>query len=127
MPGTRKLGRPTAHRKAMLRGMVTLLLENGQVETTLTRAKEVRSIAEKMITLGKKNTLASRRAALAYITKEDVVTKLFSEIAPKYAERQGGYTQIFKIGARRGDAAEMAIVRLIDETVATEEVAAKAE
>jgi large subunit ribosomal protein L17 len=127
MPGTRKLGRPTAHRKAMLRGMVTLLLENGQVETTLTRAKEVRSIAEKMITLGKKNTLASRRAALAYITKEDVVTKLFNEIAPKYAERQGGYTQIFKIGARRGDAAEMAIVRLIDETVATEEVAPQAE
>ena len=124
MPGTRKLGRPTAHRKAMLRGMVTLLLENGQVETTLTRAKEVRSIAEKMITLGKKNTLASRRAALAYITKEDVVTKLFSEIAPKYANRNGGYTQIFKIGARRGDAAEMAIVRLIDEAAAEE---AKAE
>ena len=124
MPGTRKLGRPTAHRKAMLRGMVTLLLENGQVETTLTRAKEVRSIAEKMITLGKKNTLASRRAALAYITKEDVVTKLFNEIAPKYAERQGGYTQILKIGARRGDAAEMAIVRLVDE-VATTEVAAQ--
>ena len=74
MPGTRKLGRPTAHRKAMMRGMVTLLLENGQVETTLARAKEVRSIAEKMITLGKKNTLASRRAALAYITKEEVVT-----------------------------------------------------
>jgi large subunit ribosomal protein L17 len=86
----------------MLRGMVTLLLENGQIETTLTRAKEVRSIAEKMITLGKKNTLASRRAALAYITKEDVVTKLFSQIAPAYANRQGGYTQIFKLGARRG-------------------------
>ena len=113
----RKLGRPTAHRKAKLRGMVTLLLENGQVETTLTRAKEVRSVAEKMITLGKKNTLASRRAALAYITKEDVVTKLFTEIAPKYAERNGGYTQIFKLGARRGDAAEMAIVRLIDNEV----------
>ena len=112
--GTRKLGRPTAHRKAMLRGMVTLLLENGQVETTLARAKEVRSIAEKMITLGKKNTLASRRAALAYITKESVVTKLFSEIAPKYAERNGGYTQVFKIGPRRGDAAEMAVVKLID-------------
>ena len=120
MPGTRKLGRPTAHRQAMLRGMVTLLLENGQVETTLTRAKEVRSIAEQMITLGKKNTLASRRAALAYITKEDVVTKLFNEIAPKYANRQGGYTQIFKIGARRGDAAEMAIVKLIDEEAAAE-------
>ena len=114
MPGTRKLGRPTAHRKAMLRGMVTLLLENGQIETTLTRAKEVRSMAEKMITLGKKNTLASRRAALAYITKEDVVSKLFAEIAPLYAERQGGYTQIFKLGARRGDAAEMALVKLID-------------
>ena len=114
MPGTRKLGRPTAHRNAMLRGMVTLLLENGQVETTLTRAKEVRSMAEKMITLGKKNTLASRRAALAYITKEDVVTKVFVELAPLYAERNGGYTQIFKLGPRRGDGAEMAIVKLID-------------
>ena len=116
MPGNRKLGRPTAHRKAMLRGMVTLLLENGQIETTLTRAKEVRSMAEKMITLGKKNTLASRRAALAYITKEDVVTKLFTQIAPAYENRQGGYTQIFKMGPRRGDAAEMAIVKLIEET-----------
>ena len=121
MPGTRKLGRTTAHRNAMLRGMVTLLLENGQIETTLTRAKEVRSMAEKMITLGKKNTLASRRAALAYITKEDVVTKLFSEIAPTYANRQGGYTQIFKLGTRRGDAAEMAIVKLIAETPVAEE------
>ena len=105
MPGTRKLGRPTAHRISMLRGMVTLLLENGQVETTLTRAKEVRAVAEKMITLGKTNTLASRRAALAYITKEDVVTKLFAEIAPKYETRNGGYTQIYKLGPRRGDAA----------------------
>ncbi len=114
MPGTRKLGRPTAHRNAMLRGMVTLLLKNGQVETTLTRAKEVRSMAEKMITLGKKNTLASRRAALAYITDENVVTKVFVELAPHYAERNGGYTQIYKLGPRRGDGAEMAIVRLID-------------
>ena len=114
MPGTRKLGRTTAQRQAMLRGMVTYLFENGQVETTLTRAKEVRSVAEKMITLGKKNTLASRRAALAYITKEDVVTKLFNEIAPKYADRNGGYTQIFKLGPRRGDGAEMAIIKLID-------------
>ena len=121
MPGTRKLGRPTAHRNAMLRGMVTLLLENGQIETTLTRAKEVRSMAEKMITLGKKNTLASRRAALAYITKEDVVSKLFSTIAPQYADRQGGYTQIFKMGPRRGDAAEMAIVKLIAEAPVAEE------
>ena len=115
MPGTRKLGRTTAHRNAMLRGMVTYLLENGKIETTLTRAKEVRAVAEKMITLGKKNTLASRRQALAYITKEDVVKKVFDEIAPKYANRNGGYTQIFKIGPRRGDAAEMALIKLIDE------------
>ena len=114
MPGTRKLGRPTAHRNAMLRGMVTYLIENGSIETTLTRAKEVRSLAEKMITLGKKNTLASRRAALAYITKEDVVKKLFDEVAPKYGSRNGGYTQIFKLGPRRGDAAEMALIRLMD-------------
>lgn len=124
MAGTRKLGRPTAHRKAMLRGMVTYLLENGQIETTLTRAKEVRCMAEKMITLGKKNTLASRRQALAYITKESVVAKVFSEIAPKYAERNGGYTQIFKLGQRRGDAAEMALIKLVDEKAAD---AAKAE
>ena len=124
MPG-RKLGRPTAHRNAMLRGLVTYLLENGSVETTLTRAKEVRSMAEKMITLGKKNTLASRRAALAYITKEDVVSKLFNEIAPTYANRQGGYTQIFKMGPRRGDAAEMAIVKLIAEAPVAEEAPAK--
>ena len=114
MAGNRKLGRPTAHRNAMLRGLVTYLLENGQIETTLSRAKEVRSEAEKMITLGKKNTLASRRQALAYITKEDVVSKLFSEIAPKYAETNGGYTQIYKLGPRRGDAAEMALIKLVD-------------
>lgn len=120
MPGTRKLGRPTAHRIAMLRGMVTLLLENGQIETTLARAKEVRSMAEKMITLGKKNTLASRRAALAYITKESVVTKLFTEIAPSYADRNGGYTRILKLGNRRGDAAEMAIVALVKDEKAVE-------
>ena len=114
MPGTRKLGRTTAHRNAMLRGMVTYLLENGKIETTLTRAKEVRAIAEKMITLGKKNTLATRRQALAYITKEDVVKKVFDEIAPKYADRNGGYTQIFKLGPRRGDAAEMALIKLVD-------------
>jgi large subunit ribosomal protein L17 len=94
--------------------MVTLLLENGQVQTTLTRAKELRAVADKMITLGKTNTLASRRAALAYITKEDVVTKLFTEIAPKYEGRNGGYTQIYKLGPRRGDAAEMAIIKLVD-------------
>ena len=114
MPG-RKLGRTSEHRNAMLRGLVTYLLENGTIETTLARAKEIRSMAEKMITLGKKNTLASRRAALAYITKEDVVSKLFNEIAPKYESRNGGYTQIFKMGPRRGDAAEMALIKLIED------------
>ena len=123
MPGTRKLGRTTDHRKAMLRGMVTYLLENGSVETTLTRAKEVQPLAEKMITRGKKNTLASRRQALAFITKESVVKKLFDTIAPEYADRNGGYTQIFKIGPRRGDAAEMAIIRLVPTTAAAEKSA----
>ena len=99
----------------MLRGLVTYLLEEGKVETTLTRAKEVRSVAEKMITLGKKNTLASYRQALAYITKEDVAKKLFVEIAPKYENRNGGYTRIYKLGPRRGDAAEMAIITLVEE------------
>ena len=113
MPGTRKLGRTTSQRTAMLRGMVTFLLEKGQIETTLTRAKEVKAMTDKMITLGKKNTLASRRQALAYITKEDVVTKLFSEIAPSYAERNGGYTAVYKLGPRRGDAAEMALIKLV--------------
>ncbi len=115
MPGTRKLGRTTAHRNAMLRGMVTYLIENGSIETTLTRAKEVRAMAERMITLGKKNTLASRRQAFAYITKRSVVTKLFDEVAPKYADRNGGYTQIYKLGPRRGDAAEMALIKLIED------------
>ena len=115
MPGTRKLGRPTAHRNLMLRGMVTFLLENGSIETTLTRAKEVRALTEKMITLGKKTTLAARRQALAFITKEDVVTKLFSTIAPEYAERNGGYTTIYKLGPRRGDGAEMALIKLVSD------------
>ena len=128
MPGTRKLGRPTDQRKAMLRGMVTLLLENGQVVTTVTRAKELRSIADKMITLGKKNTLASRRAALAYITDDAVVKKVFSEYAELYANRNGGYTQIFKMGPRRGDGAEMAVIKMVDyvkEPVVVDEKAAK--
>lgn len=113
MPGTRKLNLPTDQRMALLRNMVTSLLENGRIETTETRAKEARSLAEKMITLGKTNTLHSRRQALAFITKEDVVTKLFTEIAPKYAQRNGGYTRIIKTGPRRGDAAPMAIVELV--------------
>ena len=111
--GTRKFNMPTDQRKAMLRNLVTSFLENGRIETTLTRAKEAQSLAEKMITLGKTNTLHSRRQALEIITKEDVVTKLFSEIAPKYAERNGGYTRVIKEGPRRGDAAEMAILELV--------------
>ena len=113
MPGTRKLGRPSDHRKAMLRGMVTFLLENGKIETTVTRAKEVRAEAEKMITLGKVNTLHTKRQVLAYVTKEDVAKKVFDEIAPKYKERTGGYTRITRIGARKGDAAEMAVIELV--------------
>ena len=109
----RKLGRTSDQRKAMLRAMVTYLLENGQIKTTVTRAKEVAPVAEKMITLAKTNYLASYRAALGYITKEDVANKLFKEIAPKYADRNGGYTRIVKIGPRRGDAAEMAIIQLV--------------
>ena len=114
MPGQRKLGMPTDQRRALLRNQVTSFLENGKITTTVTRAKETRSMAEKMITLGKKGTLAARRQALAYITKEDVVTKLFIEIAPKYADRNGGYTRIYKLGERRGDSAQMAILELVD-------------
>ncbi len=113
MPGTRKLGRTSDHRKAMHRAMVTYLLENGKIETTVTRAKEVRAMAEKMITTAKTNDLHSKRQVLAYVTKEDVVKKLFDDIAPKYADRNGGYTRIVKIGPRRGDAAEMAIISLV--------------
>ena len=113
MPGTRKLGRATDHRKAMLRAMVTYLLENGKIETTVTRAKEVSAMTEKMITLGKTGDLHSKRQALAYVTKESVAKKLFDEISPKYADKNGGYTQIVKIGPRRGDAAEMAIIKLV--------------
>ena len=111
--GTRKLGRPTAHRMSMLNGMVTYLLANGKIETTLTRAKEVSALTDKMITLGKKGDLASYRAALAFITKEDVAKKVFSVIAPAYANVNGGYTQVLKMGPRRGDGAEKAIVKLV--------------
>lgn len=113
MPGTRKLGRATDHRKAMLRAMVTYLLENGQIETTVTRAKEVRAVAEKMITIGKNDDLHSKRQVFAYVTKESVAKKLFDKIAPKYADKNGGYTRIIKTGPRRGDAAEMAIIQLV--------------
>jgi len=113
MPGTRKLGRTTAHRTAMLRALVTFLFENGKIETTVTRAKEVSSLAEKFITIAKKNDLHSKRQVMAFVTSETVTKKLFDEIAPKYADVNGGYTRITKIGPRRGDAAEMAIIELI--------------
>ncbi len=113
MPGTRKLGRTSDHRKSMLRGMVTYLIENGQIETTVTRAKEVRAMAEKMITIGKDNSLHAKRQVYSYITKEAVAKKLIEEVSPKYADRKGGYTRIIKTGPRRGDAAEMCIIELI--------------
>ena len=113
MFGTRKLGKTTAQRKAMLRQLVTDLLENGKIETTFYRAKEVQPVVEKMITLGKKAGLANYRRALSYITKEDVAKKLFDEIAPKYADRNGGYTRVTRTGPRRGDAAEMAVIELV--------------
>jgi len=113
MAKLRKLGRPTDHRKAMLRNLVTSLLREGRIETTVTRAKETRKLAEKMITLGKKGDLHARRQVLAYIYDETVVKELFDEIAPKYEDRNGGYTRIMKLGPRRGDGSEMAIIELV--------------
>lgn len=109
----RKLGRNSGHRGAMLRNIVTSLLQNERIETTEARAKELNAIAEKMITLGKQGDLAARRQAMSYLLDEDVVKKLFDEIAPKYAERQGGYSRIMKLGYRRGDAAQMVLVELV--------------
>ena len=113
MFGTRKLGMTSTQRKALLRQQVTDLLENGKMETTFYRAKEVQPVVEKMITLGKKGNLAAYRRAMAFVTKEDVAQKLFKEIAPKYADRNGGYTRVTRTGARRGDAAEMAVIELV--------------
>lgn len=113
MSGNRKLGKRTDQRKAMLRAMVTYLLENGQIKTTLARAKEVAPLTEKMITLSKKNDLAAYRQALAFITKENVAHKLFTEMNQKYMSRDGGYTRIVRMGPRKGDAAEMAIIQLV--------------
>ena len=113
MFGTRKLGKTSTQRKALLRQQVTDLLENGKMETTFYRAKEVQPVVEKMITLGKKGGLTNYRRALSFITKEDVANKLFKEIAPKYEGRNGGYTRVTRTGARRGDAAEMAVIELV--------------
>jgi len=114
MPTARKLGKRVDQRRAMFRGMVTLLLDKGRIETTLARAKELKRIADKMITVGKKNTLAAKRAAFAYITKEDVVKKLFDQLAPSFENRNGGYTRILKLGPRKGDGAEMSIIELVN-------------
>lgn len=113
MAAYRKLRRTSAHRNLMLRNQVTSLLANGEIKTTVTRAKETRKLAEKMITLGKRGDLHARRQALAFLLDETVVKNLFDEIAPKYAERNGGYTRILKTGPRRGDAAPMAILELV--------------
>lgn len=113
MPGIRKLGKVADARMAMLRQQVTDLLDLGRMETTVTRAKEIKPLAEKMITLGKQKDMAAYRQALSFITREDVAKKVFAEIAPKYAERTGGYTRITRTGPRRGDAAEMAVIELV--------------
>jgi len=113
MPGYRKLGRPSAHRRAMLRNLVTDFLRAGRITTTDHRAKEVKRIAEKMITLGKRGDLHARRQALAYIYDEDVVKKLFDDIAPKYSSREGGYARILKLGPRQGDNAETVFLELV--------------
>ena len=113
MAGSRKLGRTSDHRKAMLRAMVTYLFENGRIETTVTRAKEVRTVAEKMVTLGKSDDLHAKRQIFSFVTKEDVAKKLIDDIAPRYIQRQGGYTRIVRTGPRRGDNAEMAVIELI--------------
>ena len=113
MPGTRKLGKTTSQRMAMLRQQVTDFLDLGRMETTVTRAKEIAPLAEKMISLGKAKDLNAYRQALSFITREDVAKKVFDEIAPKYAERNGGYTRITRVGVRRGDAAETAVIELV--------------
>lgn len=114
MPGHhRKLGRNGGHRRAMMRNLVTSLLREERIQTTVTRAREVNRVAEHMITLGKRGDLSARRRALAYILDEDVVTKLFTSIAPRYEERTGGYTRIMRTGFRHGDAAPMAILELV--------------
>ena len=113
MPGTRKLGKTTDQRMAMLRQQVTDFLDTGRMETTLTRAKEIAPLAENMITLGKKKDMTAYRQALSFITREDVAKKLFDKVAPKYADRTGGYTRITRTGFRRGDAAETAVIELV--------------
>jgi large subunit ribosomal protein L17 len=113
MAKLRKLGRRTDHRQAMLRNQVQSLLENGRITTTVTRAKETQRMTDKMITLGKKGNLHAKRQAMAYLYRRDILEKLFVELAPKYSERNGGYTRVIKLGPRRGDGSEMAILELV--------------
>lgn len=113
MAGQRKLGRPTDQRRAMLRNLVTSFLKYGKIETTGTRAKETRNLAEKMITLAKRGDIHARRQVMAFVTEEQVVKNLFDNVAPKYAERKGGYTRMYKVGPRRGDGAEVVILELV--------------
>lgn len=108
-----KFSRPTNQRRALLRSLATAILKNERVTTTEARAKAARPLVEKMITLGKRGDLHARRQALAYLLEEDVVTKLFAEIAPRYTERAGGYTRIYKAAPRRGDGAPQAIIELV--------------
>lgn len=115
MPGTRKLGRPTAHRMAILKTMVTDTLDKGRITTTYTRAMEVAPLVEKMITLGKQDTIAARRQAMITVKREDIVRKLFTEISPSFSKREGGYTRVTRLGFRRGDAAEIAVLELLSE------------
>ena len=110
----RKLGRTSSHRRAMLRNLVTSLLEHEEVRTTTAKAKEVRRIAEQMITLGKKGTLAHRRRALETIRSKTVAGKVFDQLAKRYGTRPGGYTRIYKLGTRHGDNAEMSLIQLVD-------------
>ena len=116
---SRKLGRDVEHHKAILRNMVTDLFKYGKITTTLAKAKELRRVADKMITLAKRGDLTSRRRALAFIRDKNIVRKLFSELREKYLNRTGGYTRVIKIGPRRGDASMMAIVELVEEKITT--------
>lgn len=114
MANLRKLGRRTDHRSAMLRNLVASLFKNGKITTTVTRAKEAQRLAEKIISLGKKNDLSSKRAVSSFLYENEVAKKLVEEIAPRYAERNGGYTRILKMGPRRGDGSELAVLELVD-------------
>lgn len=113
MPNQRKLGRPTDQRMAMLRNLTTSFFKHGKIETTITRAKETKALAEKMITLAKRGDLHARRQVLAFVTEKEVVSNLFDDVAPKYVDRNGGYTRIIRVGQRKGDGAEIAILELV--------------